>query len=202
MNTGQIANRNLVSSVFVTLLISLAFEQMIYRVQDVLRTDAFNYQLIFLPATFFFVAVRFFVGDQLHLLGKGLQKLPGLTWLYDLMVIIFECIFLVLLGGLTSVASNRQTPIRFLDILTLLYIIDVLWVVSQWAVGKVVPSWRRQFIPWAWAILNGVLTLFMLALDMIFGNTIYNTIGMSFILGINVLGFIVDMILVDYYQIV
>ena len=202
MNPKQIENRNLVSSVFVTLLIALAFQEMIYCVKDVLRTDAFNFEIIFLPITFFFISIRFFVGDHLHLLGDGISNLPGMVWLYDLMVIISECVFLVFLAGLTSIAANRQGPIRFLDFLILLYIIDVLWVISQWAVGKLFISWKRQFIPWAWAILNSILICFLWILDQIFGNGIYNNlIGLVCLLTLNIIGFIVDVIMVDYYDI-
>jgi hypothetical protein len=202
MNTQQMEKRNLLSGFFVTLLIGLAYQEMIACVKGVLQTNAFNYQIIFLPAIFFFVSVRFFVGNQLHLLGDTLLKLPGLAWLYDLMVIIVQCIVLVLLGGVASVEANRAAPIKFLDLLILLYVIDVLWVASQWGLGKALRSWRRPFVPWAWAILNTVLIVLLFVLDRIFGDAIYSAAGRTCLLVLNVLGFLVDVVLVDYYDVV
>jgi hypothetical protein len=202
MNAKQIEKRNLLSSFFVTLLIALAYQEMILTVKDVSRTDGLNFEIIFLPATFFFISVRFFVGNQLYLLSDSLLELPGLAWLYDLMVIITQCVVLVLLGGLTSVASNRTASITFLDFAILLYVIDVLWVFSQWAIGRVFRRWRRPFIPWAWAILNSLLIGSFYVLDLVFADNVYDHVGLTCLLGLNVLGFIVDVVLVDYYDVV
>ena len=201
MNAQQIRNKNLLSSFFITLLITSAYGEMTLSIKDAIQTDAFNLEIMFLPAVFFFVSVRFFVGNQLHLLDDSLAKLPGLVWLYDLMVIICQCIILFLLGGLTSAEGNRSVPITFLDLLILLYVIDVLWIVSQWALKKVFRSWNREFIPWAWAILNSVLIGLFFLLDFVFADVISSRIGLISLLLLSVLGFVVDVVLIDYYDV-
>jgi CDP-diglyceride synthetase len=145
----QIEKRNLLSSFFVTLLIALAYQEMITPVRKSVRTSGFTLETSLLMSVFFLTTMRFFVGNQLHLLSESLVTMPGLVWLYDLMVIIVQSVVLTFLGGVSSVEANRQTPIDFVRLLIILYVIDVAWIISQWILGKILPKWRRAFIPWA-----------------------------------------------------
>jgi len=195
----QIEKRNLLSSFFVTLLIALAYQEMIVPVGESVRTSGMTLGTFLLMTIFFVTTMRFFVGNQLHLLSESLVKMPGLVWFYDLMVIIIQSVVLTFLGGVSSVEINRQTSVDFIQLLIILYVIDVAWIISQWILGKILPKWRRAFIPWAWAILNSILVICMVALGF-FVDDKYSTFGIIILFVLNFIGFIVDVVLVDYYD--
>jgi len=144
--------------------------------------------------------MRFFIGNQLHLISKTLASMSGKVWFYDLMVIILQTVALIFLGGVSSVEASRTARIDFVEILIALYAIDVLWITSQWALGKIFPSWRREFIPWAWGILNTVLIVCMTLLWLIVDD-LYSSTGLIWLGILNGVAFVVDVILVDYYDI-
>lgn len=196
---SQAERRNLLSSFFVTLLIGMAYQEMISVVKESFRVEGITLETFFLIATFFFVSMRFFIGNQLHLLSDALIRLPGLVWLYDLMVIIAQCIALVLLGSFSSVEVNQTTAVGFLEFLIILYILDIAWIISQWALGKFLANWRRAFIPWAWAILNSTLVISMLILDAAFVE-LYSLAMLIWLFALNLIGFVVDVVLVDYFD--
>jgi len=195
----QIEKRNLLSSFFVTLLIALAYQEMITPVRESVRTSGFTLETFLLMSVFFLTTMRFFVGNQLHLLSESLVTMPGLVWFYDLMIIIIQSVVLTFLGGVSSVEANRQTPVDFVQLLIILYVIDVAWIISQWILGKILPKWRRVFIPWAWGILNSILVICIQAFRF-FVNDIYSTFGIVVLFVLNLIGFIVDVVLVDYYD--
>lgn len=195
----QAEKRYLVSTFFVALLIGLAYQEMVAPVREAVRASGITFSTFALVAIFFFVSVRFFIGNQLHLLSDGLAKLPGLVWLYDLMIIIIQCVVLVFMGGDSTVAQNQNAVIDFVDLLITLYVIDVLWIISQWVLGKILPSWKRGFLPWVWGVLNAVLVIFILILRSIVGD-VYSTTGLMWLFGLNFIAFVVDVVLVDYYD--
>lgn len=195
----QIEKRNLLSSFFVTLLIALAYQEMIVPVGESVRTSGMTLETFLLMTIFFVTTMRFFVGNQLHLLSESLVKMPGLVWFYDLMVIIIQSVVLTFLGGVSSVEVNRQTSMDFIQLLIILYVIDVAWIISQWILGKILPKWRRAFIPWAWAILNSILVICIVALGF-FVDDKYSTFSIIILFVLNFIGFIVDVVLVDYYD--
>jgi hypothetical protein len=125
--------------------------------------------------------------------------MPGLVWLYDLMVIITQCIVLVFMGGDATFKQNQGVAIGFVELLITLYVIDVLWIISQWVFGKIIPLWKRNFLPWVWGVLNAVLVIFIIILKFIVGD-IYSTTGLIWLLGLNFIAFLVDVVLVDYYD--
>ena len=103
---------------------------------------------------FFLTSMRFFIGNQLHLLNESLTRMPGNVWLYDLMVIIAQSVAFIFLGGVCSPEANRSAKIGFVEILIVIYVIDVLWIVSQWIIGRLKAEYKREFVPWVWGILN------------------------------------------------
>jgi cation transport ATPase len=195
----QIEKRNLISSFFVTLLIAIAYQEMITSVRESVRTSGFTLETFLLMSVFFLTTMRFFVGNQLHLLSESLVTMPGLVCFYDLMIIIIQSVVLAFLGGVSSVEANRQTSVDFVQLLIILYVIDVAWIISQWILGKILPKWRRVFIPWAWGILNSILVICIQAFRF-FVNDIYSTFGIVVLFVLNLIGFIIDVVLVDYYD--
>jgi len=132
----QAEKRNLLSIFFITLLIGLGYQEMIPVVRESVRTNGLVLETFLLVGIFFFTSIRFFVGNQLHLLSPSLLKMPGLTWLYDLAVIIIQSVVLIFLGGVSAIEVNRKITIGFVDLLITLYVVDVMWIVSQWVIGK------------------------------------------------------------------
>lgn len=195
----QVEKRNLLSSFFVTLLIGLAYQEMIEPVRASVRSYGIKLDTFLLMAIFFMTSMRFFVGNQLHLFSELLASMPGLVWFYDLMVIIVQSVVLIFLGGVSAAEINHKVQIGFVKLLIALYSIDVAWIISQWALGKIFPTWRRSFIPWDWAILNFALIVFILLLDL-FVQDLYSVFGITVLFMLNLIAFIIDIILVDYYD--
>ena len=113
----HIEKRNLLSSFFITLLIALAYQEMIAPVRESLHTSGIKLETLLIMTIFLLTTMRFFVGNQLHLLSESLLKMPGLVWFYDLMAIIIQSVVLTFLGGESSVEANRQTPVNFVQLL-------------------------------------------------------------------------------------
>ncbi len=197
---SKIEKRNLLSSIFVTLLIGLAYQEMVTPVRDSLRSAGFTFGTIALFAIFFLTSMRFFIGSQLHLLSEGLLKMKGEVWFFDFVVIVLEMVVLVFLGGVASVEASRLARIDFAGLLAGLYALDVLWIASQWAAGRLFPAWRRDFIPWAWAILNLVLVAILLVLPVVIPD-LYSALGLTLLLLVNAAAFLIDVFLVDYFEV-
>jgi hypothetical protein len=195
----QAEKRTLLSSFFITLLIGMGYQEMILVVKESVTTNGIDLGTYLLTAIFFLISMRFFIGNQLHLLSDSFVRLHGLVWLYDLIVIIIQCIALVLLGGFSSVKINRKVSIGFLEFMVALYVIDIVWIFSQWILGKFFLNWKREFVPWAWAILNTSLVIFIIILNT-FIDDLYSAKGLIWLCTINLIGFIVDVVLVDYYD--
>jgi len=195
----QIDKRNLLSSFFITVLIGIAFQEMIYTIKTPIINDGITINNSFLGLTFFLVSIRFFIGNQLHLFSESFLKSPGLLWLFDLIIIIVQSIILIFLGGLCIVNKNINTSIGFKEFLVILFSIDVFWLFAQWIMGKIVRTWKRHSIPWEWAILNGVLLLFLILINVIIDD-VYSDLGLFLLMSTNLIAFIIDVILIDHYD--
>jgi CDP-diglyceride synthetase len=192
--------RNLVSSIFVTLLLGLAYQEMIAPVRVSFRETGFSLGLITILVIFFLTSIRFFIGAQLHLLSDRLLEMGGFVWFYDFMWIVIEMTVMAFMGGVSSVKASSEARIDFFTFLIVLYSIDVAWIVSQYLLGKPWKYFRRQFIPWRWAILNSFLIAFILLLQH-FTKDLYSTTGLIWLLVLNIGAFVIDVILVDYYNV-
>jgi hypothetical protein len=149
---------------------------------------------------FFLTSIRFFIGAQLHLLSDRLLEMGGFVWFYDFMWIVIEMTVMAFMGGVSSVKASSEARIDFFTFLIVLYSIDVAWIVSQYLLGKPWKYFRRQFIPWRWAILNSFLIAFILLLQH-FTKDLYSTTGLIWLLVLNIGAFVIDVILVDYYNV-
>jgi hypothetical protein len=197
---SRVEKRNLLSSFFITLLIGIAYQEMISGTSKSILESGITVNILLLILIFFLTSMRFFIGNQLHLLSDALLKLPGLVWLFDLMIIIIQSIMLILLGSSIKVDTYSNYRIGFFELIVTLYVIDIFWIISQWLIGKLFFVWKRKTIPWAWAILNSSLVVILIILDLSMEN-IYSLKGLVFILIFSVLGFIADIVLIDNYKI-
>jgi hypothetical protein len=196
-----IDKRNMIASVFIAMLIGLAYSEMFPPVRESVRKNGITLATMFLAFTFFFTSMRFFIGNQLHLLSDHVVKMRGDMWLYDFLIITFETVLLCFLGGLSSLEINRMVTVDFIDLLVALYCVDILWILSQWLLGLVFKKWHRKAMPWAWAVMNTILVIIILSLRLFMAD-IYSTAGLASILGMNTAAFVMDIILIDHYNII
>jgi len=193
--------RNVISSIFIAMLIALAYAETFPPVRESVRTYGLTLGTIILFFVFFLTSMRFFIGNQLHLLSEYCVRMRGDMWLYDFLIIALQTLVLCFLGGLSSVDINYKVQIDFVDLLIFLYAFDIAWVISQKVLGVVFHSWRRDFIPWAWAILNGLLMTAIIVLRFIVGD-IYSNIGLIWLGILSIIAFMMDIILIDHYDII
>lgn len=200
-DSSLIERRNIIASVFIAMLIGIAYSEMFAPVRDSVRSGGITAGTLFLAFTFFFTSMRFFIGNQLHLLSENVVKMRGDMWLYDFLMITFQTLLLCFLGGLSAVPVNRAVSVDFIDLLVALYCVDVAWILSQWFLGVVVRPWKRPFIPWAWAVMNSVLICVILGLPICFTDT-FSTWALASLFVANVVAFILDIILIDHYDVI
>src|SRR4051794_33672070 len=89
-NRRVIERRNIVSSIFVVALIAIAFHEMVIAVHNTLQTHGASWNLFYLTLVFFLTSLRFFMGNQLHLIDYRLLQMKGIVWFYDFMVLVFQ----------------------------------------------------------------------------------------------------------------
>ncbi len=192
--------RNVISSFFITLLIGLAFKEMILVHKDAIQTSTFTPGSLLLVGTFFLISVRFFIGNRLHLISEQFLELPGWLWLYDIMIIILQSMIIILLGGLTSIDLNLEASFGFLEIMILLYSIDVFWIITQELISAASKT-KRKVVYWWWAGINFVLSAIVIILSY-YIKDLYSTIGLQLLFGLNLLAFIFDVFLLDYFGVI
>lgn len=193
--------RNIISSVFVSVLIGLAFQEMVPPVRESVRASGITLGTTIFFVIFFLTSMRFFIGNQLHLVSDSLLKMKGVVWFYDLLWIIIQTTVLIFLGGIASVEASRVARVSFVGLLIVLYVVDVLWIISQWLLGKFFGSWHREFIPWVWAGLNISLIVGM-AIVRCGVSDPYSKSMLLPVLVMNVAAFVIDVVLSDYYDVI
>lgn len=194
----QAERRNLVSSGFITMLLALAYEQMAAAFRDSLASHGLTLVSAVFFVVFLLTSMRFFIGNILHLTSSSLLRLPGLVWLFDFLFITAQTTVLVFIGGTTSDISHMVPGVGFVELLILLYLIDMAWILSQWTLHKVRSVWRRSGFPWPWAVLNTSLVT-LLVLGRVISGDFYSEGMLISLCILSVVGFIVDMVLVDQY---
>jgi biotin transporter BioY len=193
--------KDLLSQLFVVLLIGLAYQEMIRPVRDWVRAYGVTYSVLVLTAAFFLTSLRFFIGAQLHLVDESITRPRSPIWIMDFMVIAFEMILFIFLGGLTSVNANANAHYDFLEILILILAVDILWVVAQFVLGLLSSKMSRADIPWKWATIN-LASLLLLGVIYLLGLSPFSTLGLSIIFAVSALAFIFDVFVVDYFNVV
>jgi|SRR3989339_1022328 len=139
-DTTIVERRNIIASIFIAMLIGLAYAEMFVPVRESIKSHGLTAGTLLLGFIFFFTSMRFFIGNQLYLLSENVVKMRGDMWLYDFIVITFQTLLLCFffLGGLSAVDINRHVTIDFVDLLIVLYVlyvVDIAWIFSQWLLG-------------------------------------------------------------------
>jgi hypothetical protein len=193
----QSEKRNLVSSVFITILLGIAYQEMIEPAKASLQLSGLSFGLIAYFAVFILTTLRFFIGSQVHI-SDHLLELGGKFWFFDLAFIALEMTVMIFMGSVASPDASEIARIPFSHYLITLYSIDVAWIVLQWVLAKVWKSWARPFFPWAWGLLNSVLIISIVSIAPIFGG-VHTLGGLIALLVVNVVAFVIDVLLVNHY---
>jgi hypothetical protein len=201
VRSRQAEQRNLVSSAFIGLLAALAFGEAVAPVRDSIRQDGLTLATSMLFLAFFVTIIRFFIGALLHLMSPALVAMRGRVWFLDFVVLTIETLVLIFLGGLTSAEASSRSAVGFVPLLLLLYAIDIGWVLVRWVLARLFPTFRGAVIPWKWALLNGCAAGALLVPMLWSVSLVAN--GYLVWLGVTSLAaFVVDVVLVDYYDII
>jgi hypothetical protein len=187
--------RTFVVTILVAAMTGVAFQEMVSAVGEEFRSGVLAIGTLLLALVFFLTTIRFFVGAALHLTSPGLLWAPGFVWMYDLMFILFETFLLIALG---SVSTLGRGGVGFIPILLLLLGTDIVWVLSQWILGKANRRFYRASIPWEWFWINGLVICAVLITQAV--TPPYGTAGLATLAFINSVAFVVDLFTVDHYH--
>ena len=106
-----------------------------------------------------------------------------------------QTICIVFLGSFCSVQANRYSSIGFLQFLLILYVIDVVWIISLVILNNLSDYFKRDYfkrppesIPVKWACLNTSLVFAIIILNFIVSD-LYSITGLVWLLFLNLIGF-------------
>jgi hypothetical protein len=134
---------------------------MVSPVRSSVLIDGLSLPTCALIVTFLATTLRFFIGALLHLYDMAQDPL---SWLIDFLVIFFECLIMIFMGGLCSVQANRQSHFGLISLLLMLLVVDVLWIVIiKWLFAIFAGVMRRKVrrrerkAPLVWLLVNTAL---------------------------------------------
>ncbi|MCU7245894.1 MAG: hypothetical protein NT917_22930 [Microcystis aeruginosa WS75] len=194
----QTKRRVIIAPLFFTVLMGIAYDRMIEVASESFRSGGLTLDNLLLVSTFLLISMRFFIGNQLHLISEDFNKLSSLAWVYDFLIITIESICIVFLGNLSSVDVNQNTSVGFVQFMLILYVVDVFWLLSLVCLRK---PFQRQLnsIPLPWLGLN-LFLLIVIIISNYFINDLYSTFGLMVLVTLNLIGFIIDVVIINYYD--
>lgn len=192
--------RKQVSSIFIAMLMGLAYSELVPPIRACVRSEGFTIGTSMLTLTFVLTSTRWLIGGLLHLLDP---KNSGKPWFMDFLVITFQTMTLVFMGGLCSVSEDMKARTDFAQLLILLLSTDVVWLlvrrIGAWIFERRTRE-KQPKLPMQWAYLNTVLITCILATRSAFG---HHT-SMTYILmgAMNIFAFILDVLVFDPTQLI
>jgi hypothetical protein len=159
------------AELLLSFLVAVAFHEAMRLVSESLKTDGLSWdrlaEMLTLPLVFFLTAVRFFIGNQLHLMKESFKEVDARSsysiWYFDLMVMTLESATLIFLGTVATLEASSRSKIGFISALIFLLLLDVLWLLVRAAAGCR-KSWKHckpEAQNWLWALLNVALVVAM-----------------------------------------
>lgn len=191
--------KTIISSFFITVLTGIAFDQSTEPLWEIFKEKGLFLGMDWImPYIFVTITIRFFIGNQLHLLS--IEKEPELfewIWLFDFVFILSEAFILIFAGKACSLNASLSAKTGFFFFIGALLIVDILWVSLQITLGEISVKWKRKKAPLGWLILNtfGVLSLITLT----HFDVLYNKIGLILSGTIFTVAAVVDVLMIDYY---
>ncbi|MDT7540372.1 MAG: hypothetical protein QOE33_276 [Acidobacteriota bacterium] len=195
-----------VASTFIGFLVGLAVTETVKPVRDALKDLGVSWVSLGLFVVFFLTCIRFFIGGLFHLTRKEFLKRSRIVWFIDFLVISFESTILIFMAGVSNVTESTGVGVRygFFSFFILLIFVDGAWIIyhaflylgcRRWKEGV---KWYEE-IPWQWEILN-LVTIACIALVYHFTGGLYSAESLKWLVMINVLIFVADILLVDRAQ--
>ena len=196
---SRVHKRNLVSSIFVGLLLALAYDELLSPVKSYIRTHGLDISVVAMFLIFFLMSSRFFVGTSLHLVSDELTTKPGKVWFLDFSVNVIEMLAFILLAGLSSPTDPALGPIGFFDVLVFILLLDLAWIFVQAILSARVPGWKRESIPWGWGAINLGL-LIAIGVVWIVTRDLLLPLSLAVLATLSIPAFIADIMLLDQYD--
>lgn len=195
--------RNILVGVLLAALIAIAYQEMINTVRESVRAEGLTFGTAALAIIFSLTTLRFLIGNQMYLISDPVQTMPGYLWFLDLSFIMLQTVTMVFLGGLTSVNVSLSLHFSFFELLGFLFLLDIIWILTQWPRKHRIDSWKKVRLPWGWFFLNGGLLVFLVGSYCVYGKAdTYSDPGLAYLLAINAVAFVVDVFLFDYYDVI
>lgn len=191
--------RTLISSFFITLLIGIAFKFSVGPIWGIFERTRISLSIEWLlPYIFILTAIRFFIGNQLHLLKlEESPNLLGWIWLFDFSFIFLESFILIFVGKSCSLSITLLGRKVFFFFIGVLLFLDVFWILLQGIFGLLNKKWVREIWPWAWGVLNFISGIVLIILAQ--GDILYKDSGIILMGILLTIAAIIDVFLIDYY---
>jgi hypothetical protein len=182
------------------MLIALAYAEMVQPVKASVVRDGFTLGTSLLVFVFFITTIRVWIGNELYLREPAVIDQSGRWWLFDFMVIVVESMIFVFVATICSESAARQARVGFVELLLVLYVVDILWVLSMW-LRQVL---RRKShpkpaikVPWWWAGQN-VLLVVLTGLPWLWTGEFYTPQMLVWLAVTHLAAFIHSVILYDF----
>jgi creatinine deaminase len=176
-NRDASRNRRLVSQLLVAALFAVAYSETVVPVTEAFNKDGVNIQTLAWMLIYMATALRFFIGNILHLESPILTGPDAVfKWFLDLFFILAEGVILIFAGNVTTIDASAKAHVSFTDYLLVLYVVDVIWLGSIRLLSQAGEHWPRTFgsmvrgkdmAPFEWALVNVALIMLMGWLDVI-----------------------------------
>lgn len=191
--------RTIISSFFITVLTAIALDNCVDAVLKMFAERGLSPNIDWvLPYIFIVTIIRFFMGNQLHLLN--IEKQPTLyegIWLFDFIFIVGESLLFIFVGKTCALENDLNPRQAFFSFIKFLLLIDVLWISLQILMGRVKKKWKREVVPWGWGLLNICTVLFLFLFSC--KNILYKDTGLILSGVLFTIAAYIDIKLIDHY---
>jgi len=181
-------------------LLSLLFGACIYETVSISKLGPIGINDAFLIISTFLTALRFYIGNKVFISDLTFSETKLVIWIYDLLIIIIQSALFIALGALCTIKSNINVVHNFYQIYLSILTLDVLWILSQYILGRIFKSWNRKKIPAKWAVANSVYIV-IIFLVFTLSNEPYGFSSLLTVFLVSVVAFILDVIGFDYAEI-
>lgn len=203
-------HRRLISQVLVAGLIAVAYSEPVGPVTEAFDKHGVDIRSLAFLLIYVLTVLRFFIGNIVHLENSDLTGSDAVfRWFWDISFVIAECVILIFAGAVTTLHASFIAHVSFTDYLLMLYVVDVIWLVSMQglsAIGKpgrwpgILGSMVRKadMAPFEWAIVNVILALTMWGLDLVGHPAHVPDWKLYLLVGVNAVVFLYDVVTIAY----
>lgn len=191
--------RTIISSFFITVLTAIALDNCADAISKMFAERGLSPNIDWvLPYIFIVTIIRFFMGNQLHLLNIEKQvSLSEWIWLLDFTVIVVESLLFIFIGKTCSLENGLKVKQTFFSLIIILLLVDVVWISLQILMGRVKKKWKREVVPGGWGLLNMCTVLFLILFS--YENILYNNAELILFGALFTIAAYIDVKLIDHY---